>query len=295
MNENKADAKILERIRKLLALADNRGATEAEALLAAEKANALLAEYNLTRFDLMAIKPDDVVLHSELKVESRPWHRPMVTECAHLYFCEAFYTFTYETPASRKGYLRFDQWTFVGAPHNVQVAAMFGDYLVKAVERLAKEAAAKEPAASRSAFITAFKVGAGQRIARRLAERRMEAEKGLRTPAGLLCASGSTLPALANHYLVALDAAKAKMAEMGEAFTKEKPPTVNKADAFKKGVQAGDGVGLDRQVGGGKASATLPSAGAKPGDHRPGHLLPKPEVFREGNNVRTALPEGWRG
>jgi len=82
--------KVIERIRKLLALAQSANENEAQA--AALKAQELLAEHNLREADLHEAD-DEFVIDGELLSDSRPWRRKLAANVARLYFCEYYYGF----------------------------------------------------------------------------------------------------------------------------------------------------------------------------------------------------------
>lgn len=75
MNGKDERAKILERIKKLMALADNRGATEAEAMAAALAAQKLIAEYDVEEWELHSKDAEPMVEKRSDKASRRwRWH-----------------------------------------------------------------------------------------------------------------------------------------------------------------------------------------------------------------------------
>ncbi len=245
-------AKVLDRIRKLMALSESPN--EHEAAAAADKAQALLAQYNLSALDLVEKKGPTLIFDNELVTESRPWLRPIVGACCKLYFCETYYTFTYNYrsgAAKPNSYVRTDTWTIVGDVQNVMVAKMMATYLMKAVERLASEAGANQPKAAKSAFLQAFKMGAAARLHIRLYRRREEAMAGqMKIEAGLLEGGKTNLPALRSMYEVAEQQAKDAIQEKVGKMGKNRKTTVKSNAGFAAGYKAGDTIGLDQQVGG---------------------------------------------
>ena len=118
--------KIADKVRKLLALANNNANAE-EAASAATMAAALLAEHNLTMAQVEAAA-DDARISNEL--ETRNWSRDMCHALAKLNFCKSWYT------CERRGY---DTVTLIGTQANVTTTTVMLDYLVQTATRLAEE------------------------------------------------------------------------------------------------------------------------------------------------------------
>jgi len=95
------DASIIEKIRKLRAITERRGATEGEALAAEQRMFRLLAKYNLEISQI----PDDEPTKRDTRIESesaqRPssvWKQHIYTGVANLNFSECFHL----APAHRR-------------------------------------------------------------------------------------------------------------------------------------------------------------------------------------------------
>lgn len=115
---------IKERIKKLLNLANNAGATEAEAARAMEMASALMMKYNIT------IDPDT----EEAKVTSGPltgqyftdmWHITLASAATYLYMCKII---RYPNTGVK----------FIGRPDNIDACEQTWYYLIEQVEALYK-------------------------------------------------------------------------------------------------------------------------------------------------------------
>ncbi len=233
--------KVVERIRKLLAM--SKSANENEAGVAAAKAATLLAEYNLTIADVVGkgehgFKIDDAPLYSD----SRPWRRKLAPDVARTYFCDYVYSFYKKPMESRKaGYKRFDVHQFVGAPHNIMVAKSMFQYLCDTIDRLVLEASQSVAARGRVSFATSFRHGCADRISERLAMKYWD----MKEPKAI--AGGNKLPAL-------IDQTKSQL----DDFMKQAIPDLQVLDpqdaklysleGAHAGRLAGDSVGLEQQL-----------------------------------------------
>ena len=195
MTENEKD-KVIDRIRKILALAGNNP-NEAEAAAAAAKAQAMLAEYNLELADVTHVHDheSDMVLDNELQTDSRPWRRQLGTMIAKMYFCGYYYTFIKKLADKKCGYVRYDRHSFMGERHNVVVAKLMFQYLQDTIERLAREGAGAYPPNERGSFMNSFRHACANRLCWRIHERIEAAKRG-----EIKTESGTTLPALLNLY-----------------------------------------------------------------------------------------------
>lgn len=164
-------AKIVERVRKLLALAA-RGGTEAEAAAAAEKAQELLASYNL---DMATIgqggesgKREDAKQRGGMYI----YERELWNAIAQLNFCMYFTTRGRMKNGAGKMQFSF-QHRIVGRTVNVVSTRVMAEYLQGAIERLCRE---RFPL-NNQFFLreaVAFREGMSDKISSRLRERRNE-------------------------------------------------------------------------------------------------------------------------
>lgn len=246
MTEQNRD-KLIEKVKKLLAL--SQSPNEHEASAAAEKAQALLAEYNiaLSEVETTSDKEDDMVMEGGVTTSSYPWQRTLSAAVAQMYLCKSFYM-TYRGKGK-------DEHFFVGAKHNVDVAKMMFVYLVETIDRLAKEGARSVPDKERSPYRTTFRVAASQRVQNRIYVRIQEAKSGqMKASSG-----GSNLPALASLY----DSWRQRNDEFlkqqlgQELRTKTSKMSILHGKGLADGRAAGERIGLDQQVGGGAKRAAL--------------------------------------
>ena len=118
---------IKERIRKLLAKADNTACTVEEAQAFNDKAFELMAKYNLDRATVEKDK-EAVRNHKTLAVVIRPWSTAVLHGICRLYYCEWYYT--------RNG--RSDQVTLVGEESNVAVCHAIAIMVLRAIQQEAR-------------------------------------------------------------------------------------------------------------------------------------------------------------
>lgn len=149
--------KIIDRIRKLLALADTgRGATEAEASLAAAKAAELMEEYGLSTMTVeMSGGKGEARASNKIGSTHEPWHLPLMVAIAESCFCFVDH--------ERVGSYRKFEFRLIGRQSAVTTAGIMFDYLRKTIARLSREALVE------SAF--RFRCGCTERIVERLQER----------------------------------------------------------------------------------------------------------------------------
>lgn len=232
-------AKVMERIRKLLALA--KSSNEHEAARAADIAQAMLAEYNLNEEAVVGTATVDIVVDGDLTTDPYPWRRPLASQVAKLYFCKYFYT----THKNVKPV--YDQHSFVGQRHNIVVAKLMFEYLIAAIDRLAREGARGLPEKQRSPYRVSFRTACAGRLCHRIADRIEAAKEG----GQIKTESGTTLPALLDLYEQADKAVSQFISdEIGELTTKTQKLAKLDEQALLDGDAAGESISLDRQVGG---------------------------------------------
>lgn len=190
-------ARVIERIKKLLALSES--ANEHEAALAAEKAQELLAEYNIDMFDIQETEDDPTAEVHEERAQSRPqaWRRSVYMAVAKMYFCEYYFiggVFVLD-PNSKRGRVKRDTHCFVGKPHNTEVAKLMAAYLCATILRLSSQGSHQYPKSERARYKKSFHNAASHRLYWRIMDRIEKAKKE-----GLTTAEGRNLPALLSMY-----------------------------------------------------------------------------------------------
>ena len=241
--------KIIEKIKKLLALAES--SNENEAALAAERVQDLLAKYNLTHMDLKEEVDEEFVTDADVEVRTDVggaiWQRPLRSAVARLYFCMHFYTACKRPMPGKTWTYTYDRHSYVGAPHNVIVAKLMSDFLVDTVLKLAKETSKIVPEKDRGKFRISFCNAATSRLNERLWLKYLEA---------------TSKPQVAGegNMLALYDETAAKLKDVYNKLdlrdTKQKL-SANDLLGNLAGLKAGDEIGLETQLEGTKASGFL--------------------------------------
>jgi hypothetical protein len=234
--------RIVERVKKLFALAGNNP-NENEAAAAAEKAQAILIEHNLSMTDITNSRiDDDMVIDQELVTSAYPWRRMLASAVAKMYFCKYYYI-------RMPGYKAVHN--FVGEKHNIAVAKMMFIYLDQQIDRLAREGAKRFPASERSNYRSSFRPACSIRVSDRI-DARIEAAKR-----GEVGAPGTALAVL-DLYSQSQNRAAAFLAASGiKPKTRSLSVHVKHYAGTSEGFAAGDKIGLDGQVTGSAPNGKL--------------------------------------
>ncbi len=228
MNDRTADRPIVEKIRKLLALADsNKNSHEHEREVAMQAAMDLLAKHNLSMAQIdgasLEILPDEV--HLDIKLE--PWLRDIFSAACRLYFT-CYYMRVTRNWQGRKEHTP----VFIGTTENVAVTIDIASWLIKSV-RAESNRLYHSQYERRS-----FRVGAAERILRRASEiREVELATAVKTP-------GNQLMVIRNHF----DEANQKHMRAKNCKTFRSRPLYLDEGAYTDGESFGQQVGLNRQV-----------------------------------------------
>jgi hypothetical protein len=257
----------IERIRKVIALATNKGATEGEADNASATVIRLLATHNLTMEDVNAGKHGDIITDGEITSDTDDWRCFLAASTARLYFCEYFAEPLVPDDGLADGPMspeRLAAWVrvqyrhcFSGREHNVVVAKEMFRYFVATVEELARKARAKHHKEAHALddvraqerqrkegrkFEQAFRFGCAKRLAHRIDEKWFDLS---RSPETQLLA-GNKLPAL---YLQNDAEVSAYVEEnFGKELMVKEPTLPSNFEGLFRGFVAGKNVGLDTQV-----------------------------------------------
>ena len=121
--------KIVDRIRKLLAMAADVSSPE-EAAIAARRASSLMAKHNIDEADVMLKEGLDDRIGEKNASDSYArvpaWYAKLIVPVAHLFDCEARYEYVY----SAKHKCEERQAQFLGMDDDVLIASYVLDYLV---------------------------------------------------------------------------------------------------------------------------------------------------------------------
>lgn len=235
--------RILARVRKMMALANDAGASEGERDNALRMAHATLAKHNLTiaMAEEAGANPEK---RDRATAESRnqPWARSVAHAVGELMFCRYFFS-----SCNKAGKITHN---FVGREGNVRTAADMSEYVIGSIMKEANREWKKQ--ADPGPWWTSFCKGAADQVRVRCKELRAAAEM-VDKPAS----SGTSL-VLASFYKTEADAnAKFLADKLGISLTTKAVRTKRAGDGYANGKSFGNGISLNRQVGGASAVRRL--------------------------------------
>lgn len=227
--------KKLALLKKVLAIADNPGATEGERQAAMRQAANIMQKYNLSLAELPADQQDEAREEQSVIISADKWARELGLYVGRLFFCKYFY--------ARSHTAGKDHHYFVGRQSNVVTAMHMTEHLIKSIKREATKRY-KSPTSPEG---RSFCVGAVRTIGIRVEE---QIEKGDETTA-----TPGTALVLANLYKSEAEANERQLVVLGRALAKGKPRTDNalRGSAYHAGKEHGKTIGLNQQVTGGTA------------------------------------------
>jgi hypothetical protein len=220
--------KVLERVKKMIALGNDAAATEAERETALRMAYNLLAKYNLSISDLPSDQDNEARERQDVVISADRWARSLAQAVAKLFFCKYFYS---GTGTSGK-----DKHCFVGRQSNVITARYMSEFLIKSVKREAT-GRYKSPTSPQG---RSFCVGTVDSIRKRVEEMiKTDTES---TP--------GTALVLASLHQREADANSKWLKQAGLSLTTSKARADNslRASAFYDGREYGKTVSLNQQV-----------------------------------------------
>ena len=225
MNEDKA----IDKVRKLLNLANNEGATEGERDNALRMAYALIAKHNLEMSQVDQKEEERVI--SKEPIYARPWARRVASSVASLFFCQYFT----QNLSQRNMALHH----FVGKLSNSVTAMEISMFLIASIRRESgkRQRALGESVTWRRSFCT----GAAQQIQQRIHElRKTEESKAPSTGTSLV---------LADVYRMEVEANEAFIKSLGyNLITKNSRSAGVLGDAVRAGRDFGSSLPLNVQV-----------------------------------------------
>lgn len=227
--------KIIDRARKLLALAD-RNANEHEAALAAAKAHALLAEHDMsiTCVEEAQVSSSDLKQMDIMEAGSvATWKKELATGIAASFKVGAMQTSS--CVEDEYGELvRRKVLSFVGLEADITLARETFVYLSSVVNRLAK----RHARGMGKAYATSFRIGCATRLSARLREwaRRVQADL---EAAGRSTAAGRELVVCKDRLI------DEWRAQRGTVYWRNNPSS---SDGYYAGKSAAEDVNLSHQV-----------------------------------------------
>lgn len=230
-------AKIIGRVRKMLALANDKAASEGERDNAMRMAHATLAKYNLDLAQVEAStgkKSSDEPREREAgEFYGRPWARNVCASVADLFFCHYIYV-----PNSDAQLI---QHYFIGRRSNAVTALEMAKFLVGSIRREAKREA--RAVGQGNPYVRSFCLGAAGAVRRRVNALVEESTKPAPVP------STGTALVLASLYQSERSENQLVVKQM---FPKLSPGRsgkgINNFDAYQSGRTYGENVSLNRQI-----------------------------------------------
>ena len=224
--------KVLERVKKMVALGNCEGATEAERESALRMAYNTLAKHNLSMSDLPAESTGEVRLEQRMTISADKWARNVCQSVAELFFCKYFFC--------RTGVSGKDIHCFVGLQSNSITAMNMSDFLVKSIKKEATKLY-KSPTSPQG---RSFCVGTMSAIHKRVVEMKEDKTEAPEAVPG-------TAVALFKLHDSELEANLKFLKEAGTSLEKAKPRADNslRYGAFQDGKEFGKNVSLNNQIG----------------------------------------------
>ena len=229
---------ILNRIQKLLKMSTENGASENEAMLAADKAQKLLQEHNLSIADLKDEDQVEPMDSEDVEVDRDLWKGYIRNATAKLYFCSTYSTMKLDTH-----YKRVKVITFVGRKSNRMVATEMCKYFINTVNRLADEEFREVPGsrASINKMAHAFKQGAASKLSSRLRKRYEEI-----APEYIPQGNPDGLPVLYKNEQMAITK---WLEDQGIRLRSAKSSmSIRDRVAYSRGSEKGNGIGINTQI-----------------------------------------------
>lgn len=221
--------KVLEKVKKLLALANNAAATEGERDNALRMAHGFLAKHNLTMQDAQHHEAMEDREKHIIETFQMVWCKQTCNSIAKLFFCK-YYSGEKLNTTKGKHY-------FVGKQSNVITATLISTYVINSILKECRKNWAHNLAPqSRS-----FSIGAADRLSERVKEMLEESKiDGI---------SAENAVVLHNIYKTELDANEMFIKSSGTSLTssKTKAQTVN-AEHYKAGKEFGNRINLNGQI-----------------------------------------------
>jgi hypothetical protein len=231
------ETKVIDRIRKMMAMATDERGAENERETAMRMALKLLAKHNLTMQHLE--EETEERGKSVLDGRNFPWERTVAFGLAQLYFCKYYFT--------TKG-ARCDH-NFIGLESNATTALEMSKFVIASVRREGSAYVSRGGPGSH----TDFSKGAAARIYARCDALRKQAEAESAAEA----TPGTSL-VLASVYKTEEAANQALLDEMGTKLKQGRnQQRSSNYSAYAAGREFGDRINLNRQVGNGQRTAGL--------------------------------------
>lgn len=228
--------RVLARVKKMMALANDAAASEGERDNALRMAHATLAKYNLTmaQADAAGTKPEEMRTQGGVELREHPWMRTVAAAVGKLFFCHFFYT--------NYGKNRYS-YTFIGKESNVYTAQEMLKYIIKSIDTEGKRWAKEQTGNASGSDWRSFCKGAAHKVYRRCVELQEAATQAPSVPGtALVLASVYESERLANLAYLAKTGVKLRTAANRERAAL--------GSAYAAGREYGSKIGLNNQISG---------------------------------------------
>lgn len=233
--------RVLDRVRKMLALANDAAATEGERDNAMRMAYATLAKHNLDMADVGSNQTQEVREEQMSRMSAYPWARAIAHSVAGLFFCSYYY--------ARAGGASAHHY-FVGRQSNAITANEMAQYIISSVFKELRQRFPSQTAPQARAFAT----GVADALRVRCYRLRKEAEQASQVAQA---GTGREL-VLASLYDQEQKANQAWMdANVGELVTQKDRSHAASGSAYNAGISHGKSISLNNQIGTAANSKTL--------------------------------------
>lgn len=238
MNDDFNKDKVLGRVKKMLNLAEDRGASEGERDNALRMAHATLAKYNLSMADANAtsLTPDETRIQGKMELKEHPWMRTAANGVAKLFFCHLLVT--------SWGKARYTYY-FIGKESNVFTVQEMVKYVFKSIDAEARRSAKARGEPGGGQYWRSFCKGAAHQVYRRCEEIQRAAE----AVSGQAASNGTSL-VLASLYKTEKEANQALVTSLfSKVKTQKSRERSTNWAGYAAGKEYGNKIGLHNQVG----------------------------------------------
>lgn len=235
--------RVIERVRKLLALANDAAATEGERDNALRMAYATLAKHNIDLASVGSTQPQEKREEQRVRMSVYPWARGIAHSIAGLFFCEYYY--------SRAAGKNAEHY-FVGRTSNAITASEMSQYVIESVFKELRKRFGSETSPDARAF--AMGVEAALRTRCNQMKRAATDHNAPQTAQAVSGAAGGALVP-ADFYKTETEANRAWMTENVPGLKTAKDRTKDvRIGAYAAGKGHGKTISLNAQVGAAKNS-----------------------------------------
>jgi len=230
------NTKIIDRIRKLLKLAQDAGATDGERENAVRMAHATLAKYNIDMADVDMAGSVEKRVEIYFDEKKNPCYMVIVNSIAKLFFCKVYYT---PCPVGVGIHIsdRKVRYYFVGRESNTLTAMLMSEWIIKTLRNEKR----------RLGVGNSFLNGASHKVASRV-------NQIIGNSATNTEFSNSTALAVVSLYKTEAQANDEFLADRNLKLKKMRDSKVD-SEQYKAGSEYGEKINLNQQVSGTKQAA----------------------------------------